>query len=65
MVKRWGNSYGIVLPKGLVKDNGIVENDTVEVMVRKVADLSSLFGRLRTGRNTQSIKDDMRDGWDG
>jgi len=65
VVRKWGNSFGIVLPKSLVRESGLDENDIVEVNVHKVTDLRSLFGRLRTDRPTQSMKDEMRAGWDG
>ena len=66
VVKRWGNSFGIVLPRDLVRERRLVENEIVEIEItRTVPPPSSLFGTLKTKRSTQKMKDEMRDGWDG
>jgi antitoxin component of MazEF toxin-antitoxin module len=65
VVKRWGNSYGIVLPIATVREKNISENDVVDVeIMRKVRSLPELFG---TGRflkgDAQAIKNELKDGW--
>ncbi len=65
VVKKWGNSLGVILPADLVKDNDLHPNDTIEIVVeRKVKPISDLFGSYKQNGSTQQIKDGMRRGWD-
>lgn len=63
IVKKWGNSMGIVLPKELVRKEHLKENDAVLVDVVKEADLSDLFGSLKRKLTGQEFKDMVREGW--
>jgi hypothetical protein len=67
VVKKWGNSYGIVLPIAAVRENNLSENDTIEIeicrKVRGIAELSGA-GSFLNG-DAQKLKDEMRDGWNG
>ncbi len=63
-VRKWGNSLGIVLPRDLVEERNIKEGDNVFVTgIIKVADLSGIFGKIKTGVTGQQIKDEERKGW--
>lgn len=63
-VRKWGNSLGIVLPKDLVEERNIKEGDNVFVTgIIKVADLSNIFGKVKTGVSGQQMKDMERKGW--
>ncbi len=42
--RRFGGSVGIILPRAVVEKERIVEGDLLKVRVRKVADLSFLWG---------------------
>ncbi|MGI0078153.1 MAG: AbrB/MazE/SpoVT family DNA-binding domain-containing protein [Nitrososphaerales archaeon] len=44
-LKRWSNSYGIVVPKEIVEREGSKEGEEVEISVRKASDLKHLFGK--------------------
>ena len=35
VVKKWGNSYGIILPIKIVRDQRITENDVIDVKFNK------------------------------
>lgn len=64
--RRWGNSLGIVFPKDFVESNNIRPNDRIFVEVVKEADLSDVFGSLKTkGKRMsgQAFKDMVREGW--
>jgi len=61
-LKRWGNSYGVLIPKNVALKKGIKENDEVEVTIRKVVDIRSLFGKYKFD-NVQRLKDKLREGW--
>ncbi len=62
-VRKWGNSMGIVLPKELIEEKGIKEDDEIIIEVAKKADLSRLFGSLKRKMSGQEFKDMVRKGW--
>ncbi len=48
-VKKWGNSFGIVLPKNFIRDNSISPEDKVRVIVTKIGKKGTaekLWGKL-------------------
>ena len=61
-LRRWGNSLGIVIPKDVVVREGLKEGDELEVKIRRIPSLESLFGKYRF-KNLQEIKDELRKGW--
>ena len=65
VVKKWGNSYGVILPIKVVRNHNITENDVIDVKIKKkVKPINSLFGTLKLKRSAQKIKDELRAGWD-
>lgn len=64
IVKKWGNSVGIIFPRDLVKKKRIKVNDKVLVEVVKEVDLRKVFGSLKTKMTSQKFKDLARKGWD-
>ncbi len=62
-LKRWGNSFGIIVPKEVVEREGLKEGEEVEISLRKAYDVSRLFGKYRFG-NLQKEKEEMRKGWE-
>jgi antitoxin component of MazEF toxin-antitoxin module len=66
VVKRWGNSYGVILPVRIVREHELSENDIIDVRIeKKVRKIMQLYGTLKTEVSTQKIKDGMRAGWNG
>lgn len=64
VVRKWGNSLGVVLPKELVAMQNIKEGDVLSLpVVIKKADLSKVFGSIKTGMSGQKFKDMAREGW--
>ncbi len=61
-LKRWGNSYGVVVPKRLVEEEGLKEGEEVEFSLSKIVDIKSLRGRFPI-ENLQEAKEEMRKGW--
>jgi len=61
-LRKWGNSYGVVIPKDAALKEGIKENDEVEVIIKKAVDIRSLFGKYKF-ENVQRVKDELREGW--
>ena len=65
VVKKWGNSYGVILPIKVVRSYQLTENDVIDVKIKKkVKPIKSLFGTLKLRRSTQKIKNELRAGWD-
>ena len=63
-VRKWGNSLGVTLPKELVESQNIKEGDKISLpIVIKKADLSKIFGSIKTGVSGQKFKDLARQGW--
>ena len=62
-VKRWGNSMGVVLPKQIVEEGKLRENERILIEVVKEADLSKLFGSLKRKMSGQEFKDMVKEGW--
>ena len=63
-LKRWGNSYGVVVPKEVVEKEGLKEGEVVEISVRKASDIRRLFGKYPF-KDLQFEKEEMRKGWVG
>lgn len=63
VVKRWGNSMGVVLPKEVVEKEDLKENQRVLIEVVKEADLTDIFGTLKRKMSGQEFKDMVRQGW--
>ncbi len=65
-VRRWGNSMGVILPKILIEEKHIKENDTILIEVIKEADLSDIFGSLKGKKKIsgQKFKNMAREGWE-
>jgi len=65
VVKKWGNSFGVVIPAELAREHGLSEGDVVDIgLRRKARGVGGLFGSLRTRKSGQRVKDEMRAGWD-
>ena len=65
VVKKWGNSYGVILPINVVRNHHITENDVIDIKIKKkVKPINSLFGTLKLKKSTQKVKDELRAGWD-
>ena len=62
-IKKWGNSMGVILPIEMLEKKGLKENDKIQIEIVKEADLSHLFGTLKTGMSGQKFKDMVRKGW--
>jgi antitoxin component of MazEF toxin-antitoxin module len=62
VMRRWGNSLGVVIPKEEASKEGLKENDEVEIVIRKAVDIRQLFGKYKF-RDLQSLKDELREGW--
>ena len=67
VVKKWGNSIGVVIPKEVAEKRGIKENSKVRFAILENAGVGSrIFGILKDWKEpTRKIIREMRkDGWD-
>lgn len=65
-VRKWGRSFGIVIPKDKIKEEGIKENETIKILIAKKTNvLRETFGTMKFKRPTQEILDESdREDWD-
>ncbi|HAB54133.1 MAG TPA: hypothetical protein DCE80_18460 [Ignavibacteriales bacterium] len=63
VVKKLGNSIGVIFPKNIVKEKQIEVNKKVFIEIVKEADLGNMFGSLKRKINSQKFKDMVRQGW--
>ena len=57
-IKEWGNSYGIMVPKGFLRDKKISKNEEVEVTISKKKKgnvLRETFGMAKTGKSVEKM----------
>ena len=62
-LRRWGNSYGVVIPKDIIEKEGLKKGEDIEISVRRVSDIRRLFGKY-TFNDLQTQKEKMRKGWE-
>lgn len=64
IARRWGNSIAVIIPKELVDERGIKENQEIQIEIKQPLLAKEVFGILRKWkRPTQEIKDEMKKGW--
>lgn len=66
IIKKWGNSLGVILPNDFIKEKHLKENDKIIIEAVKKADLSDMFGSLKgkIKMSGQEFKDMAREGWE-
>lgn len=62
-LKKWGNSLAVIIPRHIVKEKNLSEEDRVQIEIFKEADFSNLFGSLKTKITGQEFKDEVKKGW--
>ena len=63
VVKKWGNSVGVVFPKEFATKKHLKANQKILVEVVKEADIRNLHGSLPRKMSGQAFKDMVRKGW--
>lgn len=60
-IRKWGNSFGIVIPKEVVKEKKWKEDDEVTLLSIDSPPLKNFFGKAKNTKKTaQEIKDELR-----
>ena len=62
--RKWGNSLGIAIPKKIIEEEKLYENQKVIIEIKKVVDLNKLRGLVSFKKSAQDMKDEMRYGWE-
>ena len=60
-IKKWGNSYGILVSSDIVKKEKLREGQKINYIILKKSDvLKKTFGTLKLKKSAQKIKDELR-----
>ena len=64
-LKRWGNSMAVIVPNEIVEKQRLKENDKILVQIGRKADISHIFGSLKSKRKLsgQEFKNSVRKEW--
>jgi len=66
-LRRWGRSFGIVIPMEIVKKENLSENENVKILVtkKKRNPFKETFGTVKFSRSIKEILDEGdRESWD-
>jgi len=63
-IKKWGNSFGIILPKSLIEEAGLKEKDKIVINVIKKADISKTFGTIKRKLSGKEFKEIVKKSWE-
>jgi antitoxin component of MazEF toxin-antitoxin module len=62
-LRRWGNSFGIVVPVEIVRENRLREGEEITIKVERNKGIKEMFGSLKLKKSAQQIKDELRKEW--
>jgi antitoxin component of MazEF toxin-antitoxin module len=62
--RKWGDSIAVIIPKFIVESQGISPQDDIMVSVQKEDNLEEIFGKFKTKKTAQQLKDESREGWE-
>ena len=55
-VRKWGRSFGVVIPKAKIKEEGIKENETINLLISKKTNvLRETFGTMKFKKYTDEM----------
>lgn len=55
-VRKWGRSFGVVIPKEKIKNEGIRENETIKLLIAKKTNvLKETFGTFKFKKSTDEM----------
>ena len=65
-LKRWGRSFGVVIPMEKIKEEGLSENDNLDILIKKEGNpLKKHFGTFKFKKSTQEMLDESdKESWD-
>ena len=63
-IRKWGNSFGVLVPKELIEKENFKLDEEVVVRLEKKKDISGVFGILKTKRTTKDLIREIKEGYD-
>ena len=65
-VRKWGRSFGVVIPKEKIKEEGIKENETIRLFIGKKKNvLKEVFGTFKFKKSTEEmLRESDKECWD-
>ena len=65
-VRKWGRSFGVVIPKKKIREEGIKQNETVTLLIgKRINVLKETFGTFKFNKKTQEMLDEIdKESWD-
>ena len=63
-ITRWGNSYGILIPKETLEKQHLHEQDEIVITIQKKSNLEKLFGLCKFKKSTKEMLKEIREGYD-
>ncbi len=63
-IRKWGNSYGFLIPREEMHRLKLKPDQVVEIRVEQKPDISSLFGTLKLKRPIDEVIADIKKGYD-
>ncbi|MBI2146352.1 AbrB/MazE/SpoVT family DNA-binding domain-containing protein [Candidatus Woesearchaeota archaeon] len=65
VARKWGNSLGIIIPKDIVTEENLAENEKIVVTFKKKHKAKEFFGMLPDWKQpTSELKHEMKKGWE-
>ena len=64
LARKWGDSIAVIIPHEIVRMENIKPNDQVKISIEREDDLSDLFGKFKSKKSPQKLKDESRKGWE-
>ena len=62
--KKWGSSLGIIIPKKIVEEENLEQNQVIRILAvetKSKIKVKDIFGRLKNWKiNSQEFKDEIR-----
>lgn len=62
-IRKWGNSFGVMLPRSFLKEKDLSVNEEVLVELNKKRNLERLFGICHFKRSTKEIMKEIKEGY--
>lgn len=65
LTRKWGNSLGVIIPRSIVKEEHLEENEKIRIEIRKSHTAKELWGIMKGLKiDAQKAKDEMRASWE-
>lgn len=62
--RKWGDSIAVIIPSFIVEAERIRPQDELKIAVEKEDNIAELFGKLKSKKTAQELKDESREGWE-